>query len=218
MIKRRVTSILLLCFLFSGLFASEKGARIGKQVTFKTTDGFTISGLFLPPSGQNSKMLIMLHGLGSNQEEWQSFMKRIVQYGAGLLSFDMRGHGDSTTKNGKEKVTYETFGMDAKGSDWDKMVDDLAIAVEMLVKEKGIKKSKIVLLGASLGANICFSYAARDKDIKQIVMLSPGLNYAGITTLDKTPAFMDRYILIAASPNDTFAFSEFQAYCRQTAP
>ena len=214
MFNREYTRLFFV-FLAVVLFVSQsvyakrrvrKVDRIGKKVSFTTKDGIVIQGLFKPPKSSSKETFILLHGLGSNQEEWQPFISKFVRYGYGFLSYDARGHGHSILTDKNKKVTYQTFGSPKTNSNWTKMISDLDDAISFLQNKKGIKKSKMGLIGASLGANICFNYAAKDKTISIVVLLSPGMNYAGIKIKQSIPAYKKRYLLIMAAPGDTYAY------------
>jgi dienelactone hydrolase len=102
------------------------------------------------------------------------------------------------------------FGAPAPDSPWAKMVADLGCAVKFLADEKDIPVKRVGLVGASLGANVCMIYASLNEDIPVTVLLSPGLNYAGLGTLDVVGAFKKRRLVFVASPGDTYAFQSVQ--------
>lgn len=204
-IIRSASAAFLIFFLTLPIYPVEQATRIGSKVTFTTRDGIKISGLYQPPS-HGRQVFVLLHGLASNQEEWQPFVRSLVLRGYGFLSYDARGHGQSTFSTKGEKISYESFGAPEPDSQWNRMADDLRVGVNFLVNVKNIPKKKIGLMGASLGANVCLIYASQDKDMHQIILLSPGLNYAGLSTSDSITALNDRAIAIAASPGDTYAY------------
>ena len=188
----------------------RKGGPVGKPVTFMGADGVILQGYHQPPASSTLTTYILLHGLGSNQEEWQPFVQELIKQGYGFLSYDARGHGDSVkTKSGK-LVSYETFGMPRKGSEWGKMIDDLAAAIAFLREQKGVQEKKIGYIGASMGANVAFIYAAGQKITGPVILLSPGMNYAGFDIAGAVPVFAagpkGRPIAIAAAADDTYAY------------
>lgn len=200
----------------------RRGARIGKKVTFYSTDGIVLKGLFRPPSNPKRRTFVLLHGLGSNQEEWQPFIRKLRKFGFGFLSFDARGHGNSTLTKDNKIISYENFGTSGPDSHWSKMVSDLEEAIKYLTKKKGIYKKRIGLIGASMGANVCLIYAASNEFIRPVVLLSPGLNYVGLETRDAIMAFKakknkkSRPIALVASPNDTYSYQSSCLLHKQT--
>lgn len=203
----KVLPLFIALLLLPGLAGAVKEkARVGTRVSFTTSDGVKISALFRPPAGKNRKTIVLLHGLASNQEEWQPFIRKLVQAGYGFLSYDARGHGESTVTAGGQPVSFERFGAPGPGSPWSKMPADLKEAVNFLVTVKGINANKIGLAGASLGANVCLVYAAENPSISPVILLSPGLNYAGIDAAKAVSGLTNRSVLFAASPGDSYAF------------
>src|SRR3989339_1190956 len=205
MVKLFFTFIFLMFCVFPAQ-AKQWGGRVGAKVQFSALDGIPLSGLFIPPASQGMKTFVLLHGLGSNQEEWQPFIQKLVKRGYGFLSYDARGHGESTLDANGQKISFENFGAPGPGSQWNAMVADLEQAIEFLLKEKKISRKRIGLMGASLGANICIIETGRDKEIPVTVLLSPGLNYAGIVTSRAIEGCNDRAVLKAAAPADPYAW------------
>ena len=188
----------------------HKGGRLGHEESFLAGDGIIISALYVPAPDRSKTTFILLHGLGSNQEEWQGFAHKLISAGYGFLSYDARGHGESIKRKDGLAITYQSFANQGNDSDWFKMIDDLDKAVKYLTNIKGIPEKKIVLMGASLGANIALVYGASNTAIKPIVLLSPGMDYAGIRTESAVLQLSQRPVLIAASPADTYAFQSAQ--------
>jgi pimeloyl-ACP methyl ester carboxylesterase len=201
-----LTAALLLLAQFC--FSSEQQKRFGEKISFTTQDGVEIVGLYSKPSSRARRTFVLLHGLGSNQEEWQAFAGSLIRQGYGFLSYDARGHGQSIHARNKSTIKYDQFGM--QGSEWAKMISDLGYAVKFLRQQKGI--DKIGIIGASLGANIALVYSSTNPDIRPLVLLSPGISYAGIETKDAIMAFApekgkkNRPIAIVSSPDDTYSY------------
>ena len=108
------------------------------------------------------------------------------------------------------RVTYDKFPMTEADSPWQMMPGDLGGAVAFLGREKGVPERKLGLIGASLGANVCLLYGVTNKSIPVIVLLSPGLTYAGLNSSDAIALCLSRPLAIAASPDDTYAFQSSQ--------
>ncbi len=157
----------------------------------------------------------MLHGLGSNQEEWQSFVQELIVSGYGFFSYDARGHGKSTITSDGKQFSYQNFGAPGAKSQWPKMITDLGEAVLFLAKGKKARAKNIGLIGASMGANVALIYAATNENIPVVVLLSPGLNYVGFDTREAIQRFHQRPIAIAVSIGDTYALQSSQFLYRQ---
>jgi len=70
------------------------------KVTFDTVDGVTLQGTFYPsPKGKDEPTVLMLHKIGSDSHKdgWDSLAAKLAEKGYSVLSFDFRGHGNSTS-------------------------------------------------------------------------------------------------------------------------
>lgn len=172
-----------------------------------TEDNVILIGKFVPPKTPEKLTFILLHGLASGKEEWYGFVEKLSSRGYGYLAVDMRGHGESNkTKSGKE-VDIKFFGPPGPGSEWDRMTEDVDCMVKYLDRKRNIQKNTIALAGASIGANIVLKYAVRHKFIPLTVLLSPGLNYAGLLTAPAMLEYDTRPVAIASSPKDEYAYA-----------
>jgi pimeloyl-ACP methyl ester carboxylesterase len=87
------------------------------------------------------------------------------------------------------------------------MVADLGTAVQFLQTHFSLREDAIAVGGASLGANVALLYAAAHPKVPALILLSPGINYAGIETEKPFRRYAKRPVFIAASPQDTMAFA-----------
>ena len=93
---------LVLIVSAQGLFAQGD-----TKVKFDTVDGVTIRGnLYISAKGDKSPTILMLHPLNTVKDKkpgdqmmdgWQELAKELHKAGYSVLTFDFRGHGDSTS-------------------------------------------------------------------------------------------------------------------------
>lgn len=193
-------------FMHLGSEEKKDNPPAPKELTIKLKNGINIVGTLFEPRSSTNLTFVLLHGLGSTRHEWMSFAERLHTLGYGVYIYDARGHGDSTADENGNKINYETFPKWGKNSHWKLMVDDLDEILLYLEKLVGLDPKRFVLGGASLGANVALNNASRRKNIRGLILLSPGLDYAGVTTeypmrFCRVPA-----IAIAASPGDVYAY------------
>jgi len=159
-------------------------------------------------TSSKSYVLIEIHGLGSNKDEWQKLNDSLKKEKIGYLAIDLRGHNKSVECN-NEKIDYRNF----TASDWQKILIDIKAAYDYLSKK--IDKSKIVFVGASIGANAAIISGETLQN--PVIALSPGLNYAGLEPAISLSKIRNK-ILIIYSENDNYsAFSvnhSFKAICK----
>lgn len=171
-----------------------------RTVHFNTKDGCRIEAFYLAPSS-GAYVFINTHGLGSAKYEWGPLQDALKKRGYGYLSLDLRGHGESRTC-GKKPVDYKTF----TKAGWNKLSGDIEAAAAYLKKKK-IPGGSMIFCGASIGANLSLKAAAEGRiKPRALVLLSPGLDYAGVKAgaylpeLDRLPA------LISAAADDAYAW------------
>jgi fermentation-respiration switch protein FrsA (DUF1100 family) len=120
--------------------------RESEDVQFRTEDGLTIRGWFLPAkSGPSSRTLIICHGLGANRSNFLPYVQVGEALEANVLMFDFRGHGDSDGHT--VTVGY-----------WEKL--DVLAAVKYLRVERPDQARKVFALGISMGSAALIRAAA----------------------------------------------------------
>ncbi|HCC47383.1 MAG TPA: hypothetical protein DEQ38_04610 [Elusimicrobia bacterium] len=179
------------------LFISSVAMAGQETVNFTTKDGCRIEAYYSAASS-GALVFINTHGLGSDKNEWGSFQKALGERGYGWLSLDLRGHGGSGTCGGK-KADYRNFSK----ADWANASRDLEAAAAWL-KKKGVPAKRLVFCGASIGANLSVK-AARAAGPAAVILLSPGLDYAGLKPEKYFPGGAYR-VLIAAAQDDPYAW------------
>jgi len=153
-----------------------------------TEDGVHIQGTYYRPAAVNAPGVVLLHMLGRNRHDWDAFARDLQNAGYGVIAIDLRGHGDS---GGKRQ--------------WANMTHDAAIAASFIRSRPEIDPGRIIMMGASIGANIAINAAAADVAILGVALLSPGLDYRGVKTEAAVRAYGARPLFIAASSEDSYA-------------
>lgn len=205
--------LFLIIFIVAAFIICGSGivtaAEMNKEsVSFKTDDGVIIKGYYIPPQKSDGKVFILLPMLARTKETYNDFAQGLTKLGYGVLAYDQRGHGESTSTTSAKKVSYELFNSNGKDNDWNKMIGDVGTAVNFLTSKKKIKESRIGIVGASIGANIALNYAAKNSAISPVVLLSPGESYHNVATADVVYRLKDtQKLFIAASQNDLYSYS-----------
>lgn len=180
----------------AGLALAAPAAAAESTVTFRTADGCLIEAVFSAPA-KNSYILVNTHGLGSNRSEWGPLQAAAAERTHGYLSLDLRGHGGSKSCGGKP-ANYRKF----TRADWAAASRDIEAAA-LWLREKGYAQGRLVFCGASIGANLSLK-AAAEGTVKPagLILLSPGLDYAGVRSLP----YIRPGMLLAAAPTDQYAW------------
>lgn len=187
----------LLALAFLALFPGQADPA-AKDVTFKTRDGVTIFATYFEPEKPGRRpSVILLHMLNRTRADWSAFARRLAREGYAVLALDLRGHGQSLEGAGP----WMGFSPDQFRA----MVEDVASAHRFLRDAPRADAGRLALIGASIGANVALQYGSRSLEVKTLVLLSPGLNYRGVTTEDAVGPWGKRPLLIVASREDRYS-------------
>jgi len=144
------------------------------KVKFTTLDQVELHGTFYPSTlGQKASSVILLHNLGgdSKQDGWDR-LAQDLQKNYAVLTFDFRGHGNSTSVDPafwkypqnqgirgagsakpKATISYKDF----QTSYYPRLVDDIAAAKAFLDRKNDANEcnsSSIIVIGAEEGATL----------------------------------------------------------------
>jgi pimeloyl-ACP methyl ester carboxylesterase len=163
-------------------------------VTFsiEAADGATLTARFYPPETSPAPGVLLLHMWQRQKGDWASFASRLQQEGYAAMTLDLRGHGASE-------------GTAAGTLDQRLWTDDIVRAWTVMAEQPSVDVERTAIVGASIGANVALRAAAFEDRVQAVVLLSPGLDYHGITTLEAMTEYGDRPALIVASQEDAYA-------------
>ena len=170
----------------------EKYIKLEISEVLIPVDGLDLAGTFYAPIDESPPWsgVILLHMLWGNRTSWDEYARELADAGYAVLSIDLRGHG-------------ETGG----AVDWESAVSDLQQVWSYLIERPNIDLDRTAFVGASIGANLALIAGANEPAVRTVVLLSPGLSYAGVKTEAAMQSYGERPVLIAASKEDTYAAS-----------
>jgi dienelactone hydrolase len=123
---------------------------------------------------------------GGRGQDWADFALLLANNGYASLAIDMRGHG-------------QTGG----SKDWELAADDVQRVWNYFTGLETVDGAHTAVAGASIGSSMALDLATREPAINTIVLLSPGLNYFGVSTDDRIVEYGQRPALIVASEEDS---------------
>jgi pimeloyl-ACP methyl ester carboxylesterase len=126
--------------------------------------------------------------LWSDRTVWEDYAHELAGNGIAVFALDMRGHGET----GGEV-------------NWDLAEEDIQFVWENLSDRPDIDANRTGIIGASIGANMALISGVNEPQILTVVLLSPGLSYAGVETSDAMFAYGERPVFIVASEEDTYS-------------
>jgi pimeloyl-ACP methyl ester carboxylesterase len=167
-------------------------------VSFPAADGFRIfADYFPPPSGdQDVPMVILLHMYRGDRSTWAPLIPLLNDNGFAVLALDLRGFGESATTETAKRAT------DRDSTLFQEMQNDVRGAYDWLSKQPRIDRSRVALIGASVGCSVAFQYAVKDRSVDVIVALSPGVDYMGLDSVGDIRQVIGRKILMVATQDE----------------
>ncbi|MEK9152206.1 MAG: alpha/beta fold hydrolase, partial [Patescibacteria group bacterium] len=147
---------------------------------------------------------LLLHMMPATKESWTPLAEALGGRGFGaVLAIDQRGHGASLAQ-GDRRLDYKNF------SDAEHRAKrlDVEAAAAWLVNERGASLARLVVAGASIGANLAIRFAADHPAVPAVAALSPGLDYRGVTSADAVARLgAGQALFLAASQEDDYSFA-----------
>ena len=162
-------------------------------IAFTTEDGYDLHGDFYAGSA-DKPYLVLVHGMNEDRKAYRNLAGELHAKGYGIVSYDSRGFGQSKVKNGTaveaiSKQEIQKGGLDIKA------------AVGSL-ESRGLTSKGVILVGASVGANIVAVYAVNDSRVIDIVLLSPGDDYQGVKPFNAISKYSGGILFVAFKGDD----------------
>jgi alpha-beta hydrolase superfamily lysophospholipase len=194
------------CVLAGGC-GGPKAAPPPEARHFITDDGVRMGAtLYRPaPAAGAPPGLILVHRQAADRGTWAGFADTARQAGYLVLAIDLRGHGESTLRNG-QLISYLQF----RDEDWRDALHDLDAAKRDLLAA-GASPKNMAVAGEGAGASLALGFAAIDPQMQAAVLLSPGLDHKGLHTESVMKALRDLPVLLIAADGDSYAASSAQA-------
>jgi len=170
-----------------------------RRITFTADDGLIHVGTFYPVKEKKGPAVILIHMIEGSRKDWAIAAEDLQKNGYAVLTYDLRGFGESITTQDSKKLNWETF----TEADYQKMIKDVGSALDFLTGHAGVNEKRIGIIGADLGANIGLNYAVmNDQNIKTIICVSANFNYKGIKSRDAVVAYGKRPVMFCCSKKD----------------
>jgi pimeloyl-ACP methyl ester carboxylesterase len=115
-------------------------------------DEITLRGWWFPVYDSVGS-IILVHGLDSNRAERLPLLKDLTDFGLDVLSFDLRGHGESD----KVQIGAGFF-----------ETEDVHGAIDFLLDERGVEPGTVLLMGHSFGAAIVLMAAVGEDAVAAV--------------------------------------------------
>lgn len=163
----------LVNFQLSITAASAGAAAADPGTELKTFDLVNLRASFELPRSVPAPIpgVLLLHGYGENRKVWDDFRSQLLAKGWAVMTLDLRGHGDSTTKNQRPLAPSVEW-----RSSPHEFPHDIDPALDFMKSQPRLDSRKIVVIGYDLGANLALVASGKFKEIRTVVAVKPSLN------------------------------------------
>lgn len=204
--------LLLLSLAVSTVLSERADARAwpipdSAEVTVMSPDSLELVGyLYWPKDAKNVKLpvVLLLHQRAETHAVWKNLTDQFCGSDLAVFALDLRGYGysiyDFRTKRNRPTNTFYI-------GEQLRYPEDIRMMMAKLFAEHGRKldSTKIVVIGAELGANAGLIYAADDPRVGLSILISPGLEYTGLTLAEPLIKYGERPLFMITNKYDTYS-------------
>lgn len=114
-----------------------------RDVTLHTADGLDLGAWFVPPTGQDRAMTVLVaNGNGGNRADRAALARALAERGFAVLLFDYRGYAGNPGRPSEAGLAL-----------------DVRAAYRHLVEEAGVRPHQLIYFGESLGCGVVTALA-----------------------------------------------------------
>lgn len=201
--SRRSAITFALAFVLTclGLVNGARAEVPAEVVRFQTSDGIEIvADYFVPEKGVSSAPgVVLVHMLRADRSSWAPLIPDLHNAGFAVLAIDLRGNGDSGAPR-QDELRQRVRDQDA--SVFHEMPLDVEAAVSWLIARDEVDKSRLGMIGATVGFSVALEYAARDPSIDVVAGLTPGSGFIGMDSNSGALRYGKRPMLLLAVETD----------------
>ena len=177
---RRIPALALAVFLLilTGVSAAQPAERV---VDLTASDGTKLKATYFAAAKPGPGVLL-LHQCNRQRKVWDGLASQLAAAGINVLTFDLRGFGES----GGEpfaKLTPQQAAIEMA-----KVPGDIDTALQYLWSQPGVNRNVTGVGGASCGVNNSVQTARRHPEVKSLVLLSGNADLNGRNFLRSSAA------------------------------
>ena len=156
--------------------ASAPAAPAGARVEIESSGNTKLVGSYFEPKkkGQLAPAALLIHDAGADRTQVEDLAKRLQKLGFGVLTLDLRGHGESA--GGKD---WSGLDRDAKNGLWAFATRDVDAGARWLLGKPEIHGTNLSLLGVGAGAALAVRHAKEDENVRSVALVEPRFDAFG---------------------------------------
>lgn len=177
-------------------------------MTFLTEDGLQLRGTYWE-GREGALSLLLLHDKDADRSVWDLYIGFFLSRGWNVLSFDLRGHGESLKQDGRTNLLPPGAPPRQVEAGWPL---DVQAALAFLARQPKADPALRAIIGLGLGADLAYAAAGRGWGTASTVCVSP--DEARARALAGPGAFQPRSVYLmygSLDPNGADAALAFAA-------
>lgn len=181
----RILALVISLVCFFSIISTAQSPPGHETVTRQAPGDIALVADFYAASADAS-VIIALHMLNSARGAYTPVIPDLLAAGYAVLNVDMRGHGESGGTR-----------------DWEAAIADVADWIDWIDAGGNLGAGGLVIMGASIGANVAIISCAESAVCAGAIALSPGLDYRGVQPeAALVKGLADRGALLVAAGDD----------------
>ena len=164
-------------------------------VAFKSFDLVDLRASFTMPNGVPAPVpaVLLLHGYGENRSVWKDFEQQLLTRGWAVMALDLRGHGESKSRNQRPIEPSPAWRTDPR-----EFPIDVGPALDWIKAQPRVNTRKIVIIGSDVGANLALIASGHYPEVRTVVAVKPNLEET-LALAGSAQDFQPRSALIVTS-------------------
>jgi dienelactone hydrolase len=151
-------------------------------------------------AGPESPTVLVAHGFAGSAQLMEPLALGLHEAGFTVVSFDFPGHG----ANGE----VLPFSGDVRSASWDTLTAPLAEVLDWAAQQPEVDRSRIALLGHSMGAGAAVSFAAEDASADGRVLATAALSLPSADDIPDGEPAVPRDLLLLYGALEPSAFAD----------
>ncbi len=173
-----------------------------REVTFLSDDSVHLRGTYWEPPEEGAASLLLIHDFGSNRKVWNPYVAMFHSRGWGVMTFDLRGHGESVRQD-MHAALLEPEAQDLAAETYAR---DVRAAISFLARQPKSDAARIGISGVGAGSDLAYAAAGRGWGAASTVLF--GLDEPRARIFSGYGPFAPRSVyLLYGSENETSARS-----------
>jgi pimeloyl-ACP methyl ester carboxylesterase len=149
-------------------FIPQRTEPVMRQVSFLSNDSVHLRGTYWEPRTDDAIALLLVHDAGSDRTSWEPYVRTFQSRGWGVLTFDLRGHGESVRQDMRGDLLKPTPD-DLRRSDTYAL--DTSAALAYLNRQPRTQRGRIATIGVGLGGALAYAASGRGWGTASCVMI-----------------------------------------------